>query len=94
MTNAQPGDQLNVDIDVLDDLGITATVTDNGTDIEVFLDGYALLANFETAIQSVTYSNSNADASFDRTTTRIITVEITDGIVTTSGATTDRKSVV
>ncbi|MEM1038031.1 MAG: tandem-95 repeat protein, partial [Pseudomonadota bacterium] len=88
LTNAQPGDQLNVDLDVLDDLGITATVTDNGTTIDVLLDGYALLANFETAIQSVTYSNSNPDGSFDRTTTRLITVDITDGIVSSTGATT------
>ncbi len=85
LTNAFPGDKLNFDTNLLSALGISTTLTDTGAELILELEGPALISNFETAIKSVTYSNDNPDGSFERGVNRIISFEISDGLVTTTG---------
>lgn len=92
LTNAQPGDLLNYDISTLNALGINATYTDNGTDIVLQLSGFATLGNYETAIRSITYSNGLPDGTgagtIQSNIDRIISVDITDNFVSTTGVQT------
>ena len=80
LTNASAGDQLNVNTTLLTDLGITALVDSSSVpgQISVTLSGTSLTENYETAIQSVTYSNVNT--SFDQSYVRIIEINATDGV--------------
>jgi VCBS repeat-containing protein len=70
LTNAQAGDALGLDTSALPS-GITATVT--GT--EITLSGDATIADYESAIELITYNNTaaNPDAS-----DRLITVQVWD----------------
>ncbi|MFD0916414.1 tandem-95 repeat protein [Pseudahrensia aquimaris] len=89
LTNASSGDVLNVDTGVMTALGINATVdTSMPGEIVVTLAGRSLNENYETALQAITYENTESDANFDRTTPRIITFELRDGLITTTGAQT------
>ena len=92
LTNAQPGDVLNFDTAVLNALGVTATYTDNGTDIVLELSGFATLDNYETAIRSVTYSNGMPDGigagTIQSNIDRIINVDIRDNFISTTGVQT------
>ncbi|MEL6751652.1 MAG: Ig-like domain-containing protein, partial [Pseudomonadota bacterium] len=85
LTNAQAGDELAVDQDVMDELGIFADIFFEPGEVVIELDGYATLASYETAIRAITYSNDNANPS---TVQRIIEVMVSDGIVDSPTATT------
>jgi len=92
LTNAQPGDVLNYDIGVLNALGVTATYTDNVTNIVLQLSGFASLDNYETAIRSITYSNGLPDGTGAGTIQsgidRIVSVDIADNFISTTGVQT------
>ena len=94
MTNVLPGDNLNYDEVLLNKLGLFVTFTQvpdvpaTATEYILQLDGNVLISNYLTAIQSITYSNSNIDAFFDQVTPRIIEVSITDGLQTSQSTTT------
>ena len=77
LTNASAGDQLNVDAALMADLGISFNVDSTSVpgQIIVTLSGTALIENYETAIKSVTYSNTNA--SFDQSYVRVVEVNAT-----------------
>ena len=88
------GDALNFDQALLNNLGFNVTFSQvpalpaTATEFILQLDGQALISNYLTAIQSITYSNNNIDALFDQVTPRIIDVSITDGIHVTTSTTT------
>ena len=87
LTNASAGDQLNVDTALLTSLGITATInTAVPGEITVSLAGSALIESYETAIQSITYSNVNN--SFDQSYVRTISISASDGVNSTEAPTT------
>ncbi len=92
LTNAQPGDVLNFDVATLSSLGISATYTDNGTNIVLELSGSTTLNNYETAIRSITYSNGLPDGTGPGTiqsnVDRIVTVDIRDNFISTTGTQT------
>ncbi|QSZ42096.1 hypothetical protein GJV85_08220 [Sulfurimonas aquatica] len=73
LTNAETGDTL----DVSSVAGLT-TAVDTATPgvITVILTGSDTLANYETAIEAITFSNSSDNPN---TTDRIITVKVNDG---------------
>ncbi|NRB29797.1 MAG: DUF4347 domain-containing protein, partial [Rhizobiaceae bacterium] len=78
LNNAFTGDQLNVDTSVLTSLGLTGVV-DTGTPgvITVTLSGNASATDYQTAIQSITFENTNY-GSIDPTP-RSIDVQVFDG---------------
>ena len=82
LTNGSPGDALVFDQNLMDELGLFADLTDNGTTITLELSGYALISSFETALKSVRYANADAAPVV---TPRIITVAMDDGVVQTEG---------
>ncbi|MEM7302364.1 MAG: DUF4347 domain-containing protein, partial [Pseudomonadota bacterium] len=87
LTNASAGDKLNVNTTLLTSLGITAVIDDSVPgEITVRLSGSSLIENYETAIQSITYSNVNN--SFDKSFVRVIEISASDGINVTETATT------
>ncbi len=88
LSNPHPGDQINFDTVMLDQLGIFATYEDTGSEISLELDGFALISNYETALRSLSYSNDNPDAFFNRVDDRTFNFEISDGVISTAGVTT------
>ncbi|MEP4292305.1 MAG: tandem-95 repeat protein, partial [Rhizobiaceae bacterium] len=88
LTNASSGDDINFDPVLLGALGISASYTDTGTERILQLSGFALISNYETALQSISYSNSNADGSFDQVTDRIFEFSVFDGVITSDIAQT------
>ncbi|MEM7474764.1 MAG: DUF4347 domain-containing protein, partial [Planctomycetota bacterium] len=87
LTNASAGDQLNVNTPLLAALGINANVdTSDPNRIVVELSGVSLIENYETAIKSITYSNTNA--TFDKSYVRVVEVFATDGTNVTGTANT------
>ncbi|MEP0940453.1 MAG: Ig-like domain-containing protein [Rhizobiaceae bacterium] len=78
LTNALAGDLLNVDTAVLASLGLTGSVdTSIAGEITVTLAGNASATDYQTAIQSITFENTNY-GSID-TTPRSIDVQVFDG---------------
>ena len=87
LTNASAGDQLNINTPLLAALGINANVdTSTPGRVEVTLSGSAYIENYETAIQSITYSNTAA--TFDQSYVRVVEISATDGTNVTGTATT------
>jgi len=83
IANVQAGDQLNVDaVTLLNDYGITAS--GDGTDT-IVLSGVATIAEYEAAIQSITFENTNG-TSIDGTS-RNIEVIVNNGDVDSPPAT-------
>ena len=89
LSNALAGDSLGFDNGVLSALGISGFI-DNSVpgEISVTLNGPALISDFETALKTVTYQNTNTDLLFDRTQNRVIEFELDDGVISSSGAQT------
>ncbi|MEM8749871.1 MAG: tandem-95 repeat protein [Pseudomonadota bacterium] len=85
LTNKQSGDVLNFDPVLLDRLGITADLTDTGTELVLSLTGFSMVTNYETAIKSITYENTTSDALFVPGPARVVTFEVTDGLISTTG---------
>jgi VCBS repeat-containing protein len=81
LTNAQAGDVLNL-VGTLP-TGITATVVTSGTTITVTLTGVSSLSNYETALEAITFSNSNASPD---NTDRTINVTVSDGSLNSTTA--------
>ncbi len=88
LTNASAGDVINYDPVLLGALGIAAGYTDTGTERILQLTGTAVISNYETALQSISYSNGNPDGSFDQVTDRIFEFTIYDGVITSDVAQT------
>ncbi len=88
LTNASAGDVINYDPVLLGALGITANYTDTGTERILQLNGTAVISNYETALQSISYSNGNPDGSFDQVTDRVFEFTIYDGVITSDIART------
>ncbi|WP_319584175.1 VCBS domain-containing protein [uncultured Pseudodesulfovibrio sp.] len=78
LTNAQAHDSLNIDTSALPD-GITATVSGN----QIILSGDAPIANYESAIEMITFSN---DSDAPVTDPRQITVQVWDDAADPTGA--------
>ncbi|WP_238591810.1 type I secretion C-terminal target domain-containing protein [Pseudomonas abietaniphila] len=81
LTNGKTGDALSVDSANLPS-GITAKIS--GNVVTLTSAAGSSLADFQTAIQKVAFSTSNTSATGDRT----ITVKVSDGIVSSTEATT------
>ncbi len=94
LTNVSAGDLLNYDEPLLNKLGLFVNFTQvpslpaAASEYTLVLSGDVLISNYLTAIQSITYSNDNPDATFDQVTPRVIDVSITDGIHITQSTTT------
>ena len=84
LTNAKADDVLAVNNLGLPP-GITATITSAPGTITVTLTGSASLADYQTALRQITFSNSSDDPD---TTNRIVTVVADDGDLTSNVATT------
>ncbi|WP_319584176.1 VCBS domain-containing protein [uncultured Pseudodesulfovibrio sp.] len=81
LTNAQDGDSLNVDSAALAALGITATVDSTGTVIT--LTGDVSIANYENALELITFNNTSDDPN---TVARTIEVQVWDDAASPTGA--------
>ncbi|MGE4422246.1 MAG: calcium-binding protein [Pseudodesulfovibrio sp.] len=81
LTNAQSGDSLNIDTTALTSLGITATISSDGSVIT--LTGDTSIANYESAIELITFNNTSANPD---TTDRIIEVQVWDNYASPTGA--------
>jgi hypothetical protein len=90
LTNAQLGDALNVGS--LVGLGITANTVTGGGEITVTLTGNASFANYQTALQAITFSNSSNTPN--TAVAREITVTVNDGTNPSSTAATTTIAVV
>ncbi|MEP1209160.1 MAG: DUF4347 domain-containing protein, partial [Rhizobiaceae bacterium] len=78
LNNALTGDQLNVDSSILSSLGLAGSVdTSVSGVISVTLSGNASTTDYQTALQSITYENTNY-GSIDPTP-RSIDVQVYDG---------------
>ena len=78
LTNAMSGDQLNVQTSILSSLGLTGVVdTSVPGVITATLSGNASAIDYQTAIQSITYENTNY-GSID-VTPRSVDVQVFDG---------------
>lgn len=98
LTNAYLGDRINYDETLLSMLGefgitvdsVTTGVATMGTPavIEVTLSGIAQIADYETALQSLTFDNNADDVDLNTTTPRIVEFELTDGVISTTGVQT------
>ncbi|NKB52763.1 MAG: DUF4347 domain-containing protein [Rhizobiaceae bacterium] len=85
LTNALAGDQLNVDNSILTSLGLTGSVdTSVPGQISVTLSGEASTTDYQTALQSITFENTNY-GSIDPTL-RSIDVQVYDGAFASSAA--------
>ncbi|MGI9367085.1 MAG: tandem-95 repeat protein [Rhizobiaceae bacterium] len=82
LTNPGAGDQINFDPLLFGALGLSGSLTNTGSELVLELSGSATVSNYETALQSLTYSNSNSAASFDRSYDRVIEFSIYDGVIT------------
>lgn len=75
LTNPQSGDTLNVDATaLLANYGITATTSSAGGVITVSLSGSSSLANYQAAIQAITFSSTG-----NTTVDRVVSVKVNDG---------------
>ncbi|MEZ7195232.1 calcium-binding protein [Pseudodesulfovibrio karagichevae] len=81
LTNAQAGDSLNIDTTALSSLGITVTISSDGSVIT--LTGDTTIANYESAIELITFNNTSANPD---TTDRIIEVQVWDNHTSPTGA--------
>lgn len=89
LSNALAGDSLGFDNSVLSALGISGFI-DNSVagEITITLDGPTLVSDFETALKTVTYQNTNPDALFDRSQNRVLDFVLDDGVISSTGAQT------
>ncbi|MDP2034757.1 MAG: tandem-95 repeat protein [Polaromonas sp.] len=83
LTNWSTGDVLST-AGIPGGLGITAVISGANNNI-VTLSGSASLANYQTALAAITYTNANAAASL---TARNFTVTVSDGVATSNVANT------
>jgi len=81
LTNAQSGDALNVDTTALAALGITATV--DGTGTVITLTGDVSIANYENALELITYNNDSTNIGSGA---RVIEVQVWDNATSPTGA--------
>ncbi len=81
LTNAQAGDSLNVDSAALAALGITASFDSTGTVLT--FTGDAPIANYEDALELITFNNTLANMSSDP---RVIEVQVWDDAASPTGA--------
>lgn len=82
LTNAQAGDALNVNATDLAALGITAVFDSTGTVIT--LTGDVSIANYEQALQLITFDNSLGNTM--NTEARVIEVQVWDDAASPTGA--------
>ncbi|HQR97849.1 tandem-95 repeat protein [Polaromonas sp.] len=83
LTNWQAGDVLST-AGIPGGLGITAVISGTNSNI-VTLSGASSLANYQTALNAITFTNPNTGASL---TARNFTVSVTDGALTSNVANT------
>lgn len=82
LTNKQVGDTIKVGT-LLG--GITSSVVSSAGTISITLTGSTTIANYQSAIRNIVYSNSSSNPS---ATDRYITVQVNDGQATSNVATT------